>query len=253
MIKSFKDKNPTIENGAMIGEHTVIIGDVTLKKDSNIWFGTVIRGDESHVIVGEGTNIQENSVVHVDKNIPTIIGDKCTIGSGDIAVRGGNQHDFRAAFPRNRHCGEIFSVRGRGWIVVSCSIGQGPHSAGLQVVISYVGVILQCPSLILGCLAPPEFSVGIGEPARPSPERTELLHFSGGGVDSHKHWRICDSGAYGINAAFRIDIAIKFCVPISFIREPVRWDEWSTLLPLLLPDCPERIRNGPECLSELHS
>ena len=59
-------------------------------------------------------------------------------GSGDIAVRGGNQHDFRAAFPRNRHCGEIFSVRGRGWIVVSCSIGQSPHSSGLQVVISYV-------------------------------------------------------------------------------------------------------------------
>ena len=82
-------------------------------------------------------------------------------GSGDIAVSGGDQHDFSAAFPRNRHCGEIFSVRGRGWIVVSCSIGQGPHSAGLQVVISYVGVILQCPPLILGCLAPPEFSVGI--------------------------------------------------------------------------------------------
>ena len=60
MIKKFKDKEPVIEKDVRIGENVVVIGDVTLKKDSNIWFGTVIRGDEEKVIVGEGTNIQEN-------------------------------------------------------------------------------------------------------------------------------------------------------------------------------------------------
>lgn len=84
MIKKFKDKEPVIEKDVRIGENAVVIGDVTLKKDSNIWFGTVIRGDEEKVIVGEGTNIQENSVIHVDKKNPVIIGNGCTIGHGAI-------------------------------------------------------------------------------------------------------------------------------------------------------------------------
>lgn len=84
MIKKFKDKEPVIEENVHIGEHVVVIGDVTLKKDSNIWFGTVIRGDEDKVVVGEGTNVQENSVIHVSKNSPVIIGNGCTIGHGAI-------------------------------------------------------------------------------------------------------------------------------------------------------------------------
>lgn len=84
MIKKFKDKEPVIQDDVHIGENVVIVGDVTLKKDSNIWFGTVIRGDEEKVVIGEGTNIQENSVIHVDKNNPVIIGEGCTIGHGVI-------------------------------------------------------------------------------------------------------------------------------------------------------------------------
>lgn len=84
MIKNFKDKKPLIEEGALIGENVVIIGDVTLKRDSNIWFGTVIRGDVEKVVIGEGTNVQENSVIHVDKNNAVIIGEGCTIGHGAI-------------------------------------------------------------------------------------------------------------------------------------------------------------------------
>lgn len=73
-------KNNIVDNGAYIAPNTVICGDVTLEKDSNIWYGTVIRGDCGHVSIGEGTNIQDNSVIH-DR---TDIGKFCTVGHGAI-------------------------------------------------------------------------------------------------------------------------------------------------------------------------
>ena len=68
MIKSFINKKPTLEEEVYIAETAVIIGDVTLKRNTNIWFGAVLRGDEESIIIGENTNIQENSIVHVDEN-----------------------------------------------------------------------------------------------------------------------------------------------------------------------------------------
>lgn len=84
MIKKFKDKKPEIDDELYIAESAVIIGDVTLKKNVNIWFGAVLRGDEASIIIGENTNIQENCVVHVDFGNNVAIGDGCTIGHGAI-------------------------------------------------------------------------------------------------------------------------------------------------------------------------
>ncbi len=84
MIKRYKGKNPVIHEEAYISETAVIIGDVTLKKNSNIWFGSVLRGDMESIFIGENTNVQENSVIHVDKSEKVIIGDNCTIGHNAI-------------------------------------------------------------------------------------------------------------------------------------------------------------------------
>ena len=84
MIKSFIDKKPTLEEEVYIAETAVIIGDVTLKRNTNIWFGAVLRGDEESIVIGENTNIQENSIVHVDENNKVEVGDGCTIGHGVI-------------------------------------------------------------------------------------------------------------------------------------------------------------------------
>ena len=84
MIKSFIDKKPTLEEEVYIAETAVIIGDVTLKRNTNIWFGAVLRGDEESIIIGENTNIQENSIVHVDENNKVEVGNGCTIGHGVI-------------------------------------------------------------------------------------------------------------------------------------------------------------------------
>lgn len=83
MIKKYKNIVPKLDD-AYIAETAVIIGDVTLKKNANIWFGAVLRGDEASISIGENTNIQENCVVHVDNGNNVIIGDGCTIGHGAI-------------------------------------------------------------------------------------------------------------------------------------------------------------------------
>lgn len=84
MIKSFKSKEPNLDEEVNIAETAVVIGDVTIKKNASIWFGAVIRGDEAPIIIGENTNIQENCVVHVDYGNNVVIGDGCTIGHGAI-------------------------------------------------------------------------------------------------------------------------------------------------------------------------
>ena len=63
-----------------IAPGAVVVGDVTLDKDVNIWYGAVLRGDSGAIHIGEGTNIQENCVLHEK----TTVGKYCTIGHGAI-------------------------------------------------------------------------------------------------------------------------------------------------------------------------
>lgn len=84
MIKDFKDKRPNLDENLYISETAVIIGDVTLEKGVNIWFGAVLRADEESITIGSNTNIQENCVIHVDEKDPVSIGEGCTIGHGAI-------------------------------------------------------------------------------------------------------------------------------------------------------------------------
>lgn len=69
-----------MEKQVYIAPGAVVVGDVTLEKDVNIWYGAVIRGDSGAIAIGEGTNIQDNCVVHEK----TTIGKYCTVGHGAI-------------------------------------------------------------------------------------------------------------------------------------------------------------------------
>ncbi|WIF94367.1 gamma carbonic anhydrase family protein [Caminicella sporogenes] len=84
MIIKYKDYEPDVHNSCFIAETAQIIGRVTLKENVNIWFGSVLRGDGNYIEVGENTNIQDNCVVHINSEMPTIIGKNCTIGHGAI-------------------------------------------------------------------------------------------------------------------------------------------------------------------------
>ena len=80
MIYDFEDNTPRMDPDSWVASNAVIIGKVELKKDSNIWFNVTLRGDVEPITVGEGSNIQDGSVVHTDPGCPTIIGKNVTIG-----------------------------------------------------------------------------------------------------------------------------------------------------------------------------
>jgi len=80
-ILPYKDIYPTIDPTAYIADNAVIIGDVHIGAESNVWFGCTIRGDVNHIRIGKRTNIQDHTMIHVTRKTgPTIIGDNITIG-----------------------------------------------------------------------------------------------------------------------------------------------------------------------------
>ena len=81
MIYSLGDKQLNKDNlDFWVAPSAVVIGDVSLKKNASVWFGSVLRGDNDPIILGENSNIQDNSVCHTDDGMPLIIGDNVTVG-----------------------------------------------------------------------------------------------------------------------------------------------------------------------------
>ncbi|MCC4265189.1 gamma carbonic anhydrase family protein [Oceanimonas baumannii] len=86
-LKAYKDIVPTLGERAFVEESAVIYGDVQLGDDSSIWPLVVARGDVNHIRIGERTNIQDGSVLHVTRKsaslpdgLPLLIGNDVTIG-----------------------------------------------------------------------------------------------------------------------------------------------------------------------------
>ncbi len=63
-----------------VAENAIVVGNVVLKPNSSVWFGAVLRGDNETITVGEGSNVQDGSVLHTDPGFPLDIGANCTIG-----------------------------------------------------------------------------------------------------------------------------------------------------------------------------
>lgn len=80
MIYELDGVRPQIDPTAWVAPTAVLIGNVIIGPRANIWFGAVLRGDNEPIVVGEGSNIQENSVLHTDMGSPLTIGANCTIG-----------------------------------------------------------------------------------------------------------------------------------------------------------------------------
>ena len=74
----------TEKNGVYLTDTAVIIGDVRLAKDVNVWYGAVLRGDMAPITVGECTNIQDNCVLHCDPGLELTIGKWVTIGHSAV-------------------------------------------------------------------------------------------------------------------------------------------------------------------------
>lgn len=120
--------------GALLAPGVVICGDVSLEKDVNIWYGAVLRGDNGPIRVGQGTNIQDNCVLHDE----TTIGKFCTIGHGAV-VHGCTVGDY--------------SLIGMGAVVLT-GAKIGPHC------------LVGAGAVVTGKTVAPEGSLLLGNPAR---------------------------------------------------------------------------------------
>ena len=84
MIISYHGKTPETGQAAFVAENAAVTGDVTLGKDSSVWFSAVIRGDGPHIEIGERSNIQDGCVLHADPGYPLTVGSRVTVGHGAI-------------------------------------------------------------------------------------------------------------------------------------------------------------------------
>jgi carbonic anhydrase/acetyltransferase-like protein (isoleucine patch superfamily) len=79
-IYALGDRRPEIEVSAWVAPDANVIGSVYLGPRASVWFGATLRGDTEPIVVGEGSNVQENCVFHTDIGFPLTIGRNCTIG-----------------------------------------------------------------------------------------------------------------------------------------------------------------------------
>ncbi len=79
-VYQLDDLTPTIDTTAWVADNAQVMGQVEMGPHSSAWFSSVIRGDSAKITIGEGTNIQDGSVLHVDNNLPLTIGKHVTVG-----------------------------------------------------------------------------------------------------------------------------------------------------------------------------
>ena len=70
----------SIDSTAWIAPNATVLGDVTLGEECSVWYGTVLRGDINRIVIGPRSNIQDNSVIHLADDLPTIVGELVTVG-----------------------------------------------------------------------------------------------------------------------------------------------------------------------------
>lgn len=84
MIYSLGAVTPKIAKDVFIAPGSFVVGNVEIASGASIWFGAIIRGDNEPMTIGEGSNIQDNCVLHSDPGFPLSIGRNCTIGHSAI-------------------------------------------------------------------------------------------------------------------------------------------------------------------------
>lgn len=115
------NSKPEIDPTAWVAEGAVLIGRVRLKARSSIWYGCVLRGDQQYIEVGEETNVQDGSILHVESDTPCILGNRVTLGHRAI-VHGSTVCD-----------GALIGIAAS--VLSRCVIGEGALIAAGAVVL----------------------------------------------------------------------------------------------------------------------
>ena len=79
-VYALGDITPRIDPSAWVADDATVIGDVVMEAGSSLWFGTIVRGDNSTITIGRNSNVQDGSVLHTDAGIPLTLGENVTVG-----------------------------------------------------------------------------------------------------------------------------------------------------------------------------
>lgn len=79
-IYRFGEDHPQLAPGAWVADSATVLGRVTLGRESSVWYGAVVRGDNDRIAIGACTSIQDGAVLHTDDGIELLVGDGVTVG-----------------------------------------------------------------------------------------------------------------------------------------------------------------------------
>ena len=137
-LKLYLNAEPEIHPSVYIAKGAIVIGSVALKENVSIWHNAVLRGDINHISVGEGSNIQDGTVIHLADDFGVQIGKHVTIGHSAVI-----------------HACEIHD---------ECLIGM--HATILDGAIIGKNSIVGAGALVTKCSQIPEGSLVLGSPAK---------------------------------------------------------------------------------------
>jgi len=83
-LDTFLGKDPQIDPTAYVSKYARLVGDVKIGKNASVWPGCVLRADINYIELGDGSNIQDGTMVHLADDAPAIIGKDTTIGHGAV-------------------------------------------------------------------------------------------------------------------------------------------------------------------------
>ena len=94
-IYQLDDQTPELAETAWVADNAQVMGAVKIAADASVWFGVTVRGDTETIEIGEGSNIQDGTVIHADPGFPMVVGENvpvghsamlhgCTIGDGSL-------------------------------------------------------------------------------------------------------------------------------------------------------------------------
>ena len=138
MLLPFGGKVPRDEGAVFVAPNATVLGDVVLGPGSSVWYGTVLRGDDGTLTLGENTNVQDNAVLHCDPGGAVTLGKNVTVG----------------------HCA----------LVHGCTVGDGSligmHATLLNHCVVGKNCIIGAGALVPEGMVIPDGSVAVGVPAR---------------------------------------------------------------------------------------
>jgi carbonic anhydrase/acetyltransferase-like protein (isoleucine patch superfamily) len=81
---SYEEWTPAVAADAFIAPSAQLIGNVQIGSQSSIWYGCILRGDVDKIVIGDRSNLQDGTIVHVSPNAPTLVGSDVLVGHGAI-------------------------------------------------------------------------------------------------------------------------------------------------------------------------